>query len=187
MQHQPSLNGSNPPSRTQTPSATHPSNIAPQHVFDGVSLSEHAFQSPALSASHLRNPSPGSAASGADRGFDIPQTYDGVVQAMTSLRTRVSELEVINDLYRSEVSQYHHGQGSGALKPNVSGGGSGSGETAHQEDESSLRQQLQESHQRESDLRRRVEELESENADLRSGHRPSKKARTSEYPEPPAL
>lgn len=37
--------------------------------------------------------------------MDPPQTYDGLVAANNQLRTRVSELEVINDLFRGRVDE----------------------------------------------------------------------------------
>lgn len=86
-----------PISRTISPSGQQDPNIAPQHLFDGVSLAEHAFQSPSLPGLHLSQPSPSSASS--DRHLEPPMTYDQLVSTNTHLKTRVSELEVINMMY----------------------------------------------------------------------------------------
>ncbi|QIX00406.1 hypothetical protein AMS68_005923 [Peltaster fructicola] len=72
-------------------------NIAPQHVFDTVNLSPDAF--PGLA---LRQPSPSSASL---NGSSEPLTYDALLASNQSLRIRVSELEVINDLFRGRVSE----------------------------------------------------------------------------------
>lgn len=98
-----------------------------------------------------------------------------MVRELTQLRTRVSELEVINDLYRGTVSQYQQGQSGNAPQA----------EMTSRDEESHLRERLQQTQQREDDLKRRVEELESEVADLRGEQPPTKKVKTSEYPEPP--
>ena len=165
-----------PVSHNETPA--HPSNIAPQHIFDGVSSAEHAFQSPAIPAFQLRHPSPGSTSSFNDRNLEPPQTYEGLLQANTFLKTRVSELEVINDLYKGTVNQYEQG-------------GAPQAEMLPKDSESQLRQSLDQALHREEDLKRQVDELEREVAELRGEQpesRPAKRSRisdSSEYPEPP--
>ena len=161
-----------PVSRNETPA--HPSNIAPQHVFDGVSSAEHTFQSPAIPAFQLRQPSPGSTSSFNDRNLEPPQTYEGLLQANTFLKTRVSELEVINDLYKGTVNQYEQG-------------GAPQAEMVPRDSESQLRQSLDLALRREQDLKRQVDELEREVAELRGEQPPAKRSRIldSEYPEPP--
>lgn len=74
----------------------HDPNIAPQHMFDGVALHDHAFQTPVLPAlPHL-----GSQSSLHDRTIESgPLTYEELVASNNVLRTRVSELEVINMMY----------------------------------------------------------------------------------------
>lgn len=79
----------------------HDPNIAPQHMFDGVLLNEHGFQSPALSTL-INQPSPGSGSLN-DRQLEPPMTYDQLLNANTQLRTRVSELEVINMMYTEDA------------------------------------------------------------------------------------
>lgn len=164
-----------PVSRTETPSVNHPSNIAPQHMFDGVSLSDHQFHSPRIPSFQIRQPSPGSTSSINDRHLEPPQTFEGLLQANTHLKTRVSELEVINDLYRGTVTQYEQGNAPQA-------------EMIPRDSESQLRQLLEQSQRREEGLKRQVEDLEREVADLRADQPAAKRARlseASEYPEPP--
>jgi GATA-binding protein, other eukaryote len=70
----------------------HDPNIAPQHIFDGVNLAEQGFSgSPSLPPLNLGQPSPTS--------IDAAGGYEALVAANTNLRTRVSELEVINMVY----------------------------------------------------------------------------------------
>jgi len=90
-----------PISRISTPSMHHDPNIAPQHMFDGVTLNDHPFQpSPSLPALHLSQPSPGSMSSINDRSnLEPPQTYEQLLAQNATLRTRVSELEVINMVF----------------------------------------------------------------------------------------
>ncbi|RMZ78543.1 hypothetical protein DV737_g3821, partial [Chaetothyriales sp. CBS 132003] len=82
-----------PVSRTNTPSLHHDPNIAPQHMFDGVTLNDgaHFAGSPSLPPLNLGQPSPSN--------VEGSVSYDQLVAANTSLRTRVSELEVINMVY----------------------------------------------------------------------------------------
>ena len=177
VSHKTSSGGSDrsnsPVSRTETPSLH--SNIAPQHIFDGVSLADHAFQSPALPSLQLRQPSPGSTSSFNDRNLEPPQTYEGLLQANSSLKTRVNELEVINDLYRGTVTQYEQG-------------GAPQAEIIPRDSVSQLKQHLEQALRREEALKRQVEDLEREVAQLRGEQPPLKRSRLSEsleYPEPP--
>jgi GATA-binding protein len=74
-------------SRSGTPSQHQNPNIAPQHIFDTVTLPNDSFTSPA--PHHL----------------DTPQNFDALAAHNNALRTRVSELEVINDLFKGRVSE----------------------------------------------------------------------------------
>lgn len=119
-------------------------------MFDAVTLSEHGFNSAAgLSSLPLQQPSPGSTSSSNERHAEVPQTYEGVLAANTSLKTRVSELEVINGLFRGRVSQLEQAEAN-ARKA----------EMTARESDSRLRQSLDESKRREEDLSRKIGELE---------------------------
>lgn len=132
-----------PISRTGTPGLPHPSNIAPQHMFDGA-LHADPFHSPSLPNFALRQPSPSAASSINGSHLEPPLPYDTLAAQNTALKTRVSELEVINDLFRGRVGELE------------------SSEQAARERESQLRAELDEVKQREAELKRRLEELEGE-------------------------
>ncbi|KAF2279165.1 uncharacterized protein EI97DRAFT_166258 [Westerdykella ornata] len=126
-----------PISRTGTPSFAHQSNIAPQHMFDGA-LHPDAFHSPSLpSAFPLRQPSPSAASSVNGSHLDPPLAYDALMSQNTHLKTRVNELEVINELFRGRVSELENS-------------------------ESRLKAELDEMRQREADLKRKLDEFEAE-------------------------
>ena len=90
-----------PVSRTGTPGVQHDPNIAPQHLFDGATtMTDHHFNgSPSLPPLHLNQHSPSTISLSNDRHLDAPMSYDQLVATNTNLRTRVSELEVINMVY----------------------------------------------------------------------------------------
>ncbi|OJD32220.1 gata transcription factor [Diplodia corticola] len=160
-----------PLSRTGTPNLGHhhPSNIAPQHMFDGVTLNGHEFHSPSLpSFMPHRQPSP-SASSVNGSHLEPPMSYDGLATTNTALKTRVSELEVINDLFRGRVTELE--QSEQRARQNE----------AHARDhEKLLQQDLDDSHAREADLKRRVDELEAELAEYRGDGPRQKRMRLSD-------
>ncbi|KAF2135857.1 uncharacterized protein K452DRAFT_158288 [Aplosporella prunicola CBS 121167] len=158
-----------PLSRTGTPGLHHPSNIAPQHMFDGVTLNGHEFHSSSLPAFalHHRQPSP-SASSINGAHLEPPMTYDGLANTNTSLKTRVSELEVINDLFRGRVAELEQSEQRARTD-----------ETLARDAENRLRAGLEQSQAREADLKRRIEELEAELSEYRDGPR-QKKMRLSD-------
>lgn len=133
-----------PISRTGTPGFGHPSNIAPQHMFDGV-LHSDPFQSPQMPNFALRQPSPApSSLNGSASHLEPPLPYDTLSAQNTALKTRVSELELVNDLFRGRVSELEASEKS---VRNV---------------EADLRAELDQVKQREADLKRRLDELEAE-------------------------
>ncbi|EAT79216.2 hypothetical protein SNOG_13332 [Parastagonospora nodorum SN15] len=122
-----------PISRTGTPNFLHPSNIAPQHMFEQA-LNGDVFHSSALSAFGHRAPSP---ANSSINGMEAPLAAQN-----TALKTRVSEMELINDLFRNRVTELE------------------TSESAAKETEAKLRAELEEVRQRESSLKRRLDELD---------------------------
>lgn len=87
--------------------------------------------------------------------LEPPPTYDSLVQQNNGLRTRVSELEVINDLFRGRVAELENS-------------------------EQDARRNLEEANQRETDLKRRIQEMESEIAELRGDGHKHKRVRMSD-------
>lgn len=126
---------------------------------------------------NLRAPSPGSTSSANDRHLEPPLTYDGLLQANTTLKTRVSELEVINDLFRGRVDELEQSDANARRTAAM-----------QQDSENRFHQLLEQSQARENELKRQMEELEREVADLREPEPRAKRQRMSdgsEYPDPP--
>ena len=86
-----------------------PSNIAPQHVFDTVTLPHDSFISSSLPLYQQRSPSPGS-----NKPMVHPETPASAMEGLSTqnqlLSTRVKELEMINDLFRGRVSELEAGE-----------------------------------------------------------------------------
>jgi len=129
-----------PVSRTGTPNFLHPSNIAPEHMFQQA-LNGEVYHSPSLHGFAHRAPSP---ANSSINGLEAPLPYESLAAQNTALKTRVSEMELINDLFRNRVSELENS------------------ENAARETEAKLRAELEEVRQRESDLKRRLDEIEDE-------------------------
>lgn len=112
---------------------------------------EHNFQpSPSIPPLNLRQQSPSS--------LEQPQTYDSLLQSTTALKTRVSELEVINDLFRGRVAQLEQSDDNSRRT-----------ELMQRQTEKNFRQLLEESQVREMDLQRRISDLQRELAEFRGG------------------
>ncbi|CAK4033963.1 Transcriptional regulator GZF3 [Lecanosticta acicola] len=96
-------------SRSNTPALSQQNqNVAPPHIFDTVSLPSDTFASPSLPSFALRQPSPPPASlngTSSSSSHVEAQTYDALVHQNNTLRTRVSELEVINELFRGRVGE----------------------------------------------------------------------------------
>jgi GATA-binding protein len=86
-----------------------------------------------------------------DRHLEVPQTYEGLLAANTSLKTRVSELEVINELFRGRVAELEQSDATARRS-----------EMIVRDSEVRLRRSLEEAHRREDDLKRRINELEQQ-------------------------
>ena len=116
-----------------------------------------------------------------DRNSDTPQTHEQLIAYNSSLKTRVSELEVINELFRGRLSQLEQQEATARaeqtqLRVQLE---------ANQESEAQLRTQLEDVHSRENSLKRRLDELELELKEAKGGSgsksdRPAKRARTEE-------
>ena len=154
-------NGSTSPlSRNATP------NMYGGHMnaFDGSALNEHQFHSAALNGLNMRASSPGRSETSMNGGHMEGQTYEQLIAANSSLKTRVSELEVINELFRGRVAQLEHDEQNNRH-----------GQEMRRDAESDLQTQLEESRRRENQLKRRLDEYEQELAELREPTGPSSK------------
>lgn len=138
-------------------------------------LDDSHFQSGGLSGFSPNRP--GSPLNG-DRNLDSPQTHEQLIAANSALKTRVSELEVINELFRGRLGQLEHDEATARRGQEISG-----------QAEASLRAQLEDSHRRENNMKRRLDELELELKAVKDAtsfietDRPYKRARLSEQPE----
>lgn len=135
-----------PLDRVGTPSQQHASNIAPPHLFDNVSLPSDNFASPSLPAyAPPRQPSPNTLANGGTTHPHLGRS-DSETQ---HLNTRISELEVINDLFRGRVTQLE--QAERDARSDV---------RSKDEEIQRSRADLQTANTRISELQKRVAELE---------------------------
>ncbi|KAK8090920.1 hypothetical protein PG994_000425 [Apiospora phragmitis] len=141
-----------PVSRTATPSMYDPH----LPVFQGMDPNQ--FQSPSLPQYPIPGGSPGRSGSPVN---GEPETREQLIAANASLKTRVSELDLINELYRGRLTQleadsqaqdnYRHAAEQ-AQKNEAH-------ERAMRED---IQRQLEDSHRRENILKRRLDEIEQE-------------------------
>lgn len=138
------------------------------HPLDDPYNNHH---SPSLPPLHLRVPSPGRSTSPLNgrHTLDTPQTYEQLIAENASLKTRVSELEVINELFRGRVSQLEQDE-SNARR----------GEEMRRESEQDLMRRLEESQRRENQLKHRLDDVEREIGDLRDGAPRAKKMRVAD-------
>ena len=149
-----------PSSRNNTPGMhSHNPNIAPQHVFDNVSLSESSFQPAGLPTFALRQPSPAPSVNGMhpDHGHQYPENT-------ASLKTRVSELEVINDLFRGRVAELEQSEQDARAK-----------ESSARDVADQYKADLDSALVREAALKKRVELLEAEVESYKSQAAPAPK------------
>ncbi|KAF2225036.1 hypothetical protein BDZ85DRAFT_186916, partial [Elsinoe ampelina] len=122
-------------------------NIAPQHIFDHVSLAESAFNSPALPGFNLRQPSPSMSMNGNLDGAN--GAYTDLTGGGAHLKTRVSELEVINDLFRGRVAELESSEQEARRA-----------ESMAREETARMKRDLDAALAREEGLKRRIQELE---------------------------
>lgn len=127
-----------------------------------------------------------------DRNGDGPQTQEQLIAHNSSLKTRVSELEVINELFRGRLSQLEQQEAAARHGQELAGAEQSQLRTqleTTQLSEAQLRDQLEDSHRRENNLKRRLDEMELElqaakEAAGEEPERPAKKARTEPEIEP---
>jgi len=132
-------------------------------------LDEHHLQQPLSGfgvpgAGNGRVPSP-------MNGEGVPQTSEELLAMNSGLKTRIDELEVINDLIQRRLQHYEtYGTGAGPAAGNgLDGHDAAQAEAqlraqieALSASEAQLRSQLDESHRRENSMKRRLDEMELE-------------------------
>jgi GATA-binding protein len=93
-----------------------------------------------------------------DRHLDVPQTHEQLIAANSALKTRVSELELIHELFRGRLSQLEQDEATARRGQETSG----QAEAQLRAQLEASAKQLEESHRRENNLKRRLDELELE-------------------------
>ncbi|KAK3293922.1 uncharacterized protein B0H64DRAFT_175525 [Chaetomium fimeti] len=151
-----------PISRTGTP------NLYASHMGPMYQNLEDQFQAQQLSGfggPDGRAPSP----LNGDR-LDMPQTNEQILATNASLKTRVSELEVIQELYRGRIQQLEQEEANRQAQEKSK---TEANEQLHtqlsvmNESHAQLQKELEESHRRENMLKRRLDELEVELKDAK--------------------
>lgn len=134
-------------------------------------LDDHHLQQP-LSGFGVPGPGNGRAPSPLN-GEGVPQTHEEMLALNSGLKTRIDELEVINDLIQRRL-QHYETYGTGAAPATGAGLVDGGHDAAQLEaqlraqidalagSEAQLRSQLEESHRRENAMKRRLDEMEQE-------------------------
>ena len=120
---------------------------------------------------HLRQPSPGRSTSPLNgaQGLEVPLTFEQLIAQNSSLKTRVSELEVINELFRGRVAQLEQDEANARR-----------GEEMRRESEQDLMRRLEESQRRENQLKHRLDDVERELSEVRDGAPRAKKMRVAD-------
>ncbi|ROT38669.1 hypothetical protein SODALDRAFT_339987 [Sodiomyces alkalinus F11] len=154
--------GNSPGSRADTPSLYNPG----MPVFQG--LDDPQFQSFAMSSNSPNRPA--SPLNG-NRHLDPPQTHEQLIATNSALKTRVSELEFINELFRGRLGQLEHDEANARRGQEING-----------QTEAQLRAELEESHRRENNLKRRLDELELELQNVKDALEATEPGRATKKP-----
>ncbi|KAJ6008401.1 hypothetical protein N7540_012377 [Penicillium herquei] len=166
-----------PLSRNETPGFgslhAHNSNIAPQHMFDSVTRGDGA-----LNLSGKMVPMPLGSPSAMN---ESPQTYESLLALNTSLKTRVSELDLINELFRGRVAELEQSDASARRSEMIAR----DSESRLRDSEARLRRSLEDAQHREEALKRRINELENQLAEAEgdNGEPSAKRIRLSDMVE----
>ncbi|KAL7628919.1 GATA zinc finger protein 3 [Parahypoxylon ruwenzoriense] len=165
-----------PVSRTATPTLYDPHLTAFQAM-------DH-FQSD-LPQYPLPGGSPGHEAStmnGEQQGMEVGQTHEQLLAANSSLKTRVSELELVNELYRGRLQQLEQdNQTADNYRHSAELSAKEAATERMQREE--IQRQLEDSHRRENILKRRLDEMEQENQELKSKVEESESERAAKKPK----
>ncbi|KAI0200382.1 hypothetical protein F4808DRAFT_169089 [Astrocystis sublimbata] len=148
-----------PVSRTTTPNVYDP-NLTSFQTMDHFQHDGLSYAMPDAASGRAASPT-----NGEQQPVDVPLTHEQLAAANSSLKTRVSELDLINELYRGRLQQleqdnqtadnYRHAAEMSAKEAAT--------ERAHRED---IQRQLDDSHRRENSLKRRLDDMEQELQEL---------------------
>ena len=101
--------------------------------------------------------------------LEVPPTFEQLIAQNSALKTRVSELEVINGLFGGRVTQLEQDEQNARR-----------GEEMRRDSEQDLMRRLEESQRRENQLKRRLDDVERELSELRDGAPRAKKMRVAD-------
>lgn len=124
--------------------------------------------------------------------LDMPQTHEQLLAANASLKTRVSELEVIQELYRGRIQQLEQEEVNRQAQEKSNSEAEVQLRVqldATSEAHGQLQKELEESHRRENMLKRRLDELEVELKDAKEAlevHESGREAKRARPEEPAA-
>ncbi|KAF3055628.1 GATA type zinc finger protein asd-4 [Daldinia childiae] len=165
-----------PVSRTATPSLYDPHLTAFQAM-------DH-FQSDALNQYPIPDGSPShqSPMNGDQQITDVPQTHEQLIAANSSLKTRVSELELVNELYRGRLQQLEQDMQTADNYRHSAENSAKEAATERMQREE-IQRQLEDSHRRENILKRRLDEMEQENQELKMKVEESESERVAKKPK----
>jgi len=158
-------------------------------VFNGHlddHYNQHIHHSPSLPQMHLqRQSTPGRCTSplNGQNHLGLSQTPEQLIAENSSLKTRVSELEVINELFRGRVTQLEQDEnnarrGEDMRRESEQNTSAQFTEFQRRLDESQRR--LEESQRRENQLKRRLDDVERELNEMKDGAPPAKKMRVAD-------
>ena len=142
------VDDNSPISRTGTPNL-YASHLP--HIYQNVDDQFQAQQLSGFVGPDGRAPSP-------LNGEQMPQTTEQLLATNASLKTRVSELEVIQELYRGRIQQLEQEEAN----RQVAEKNKNEAEQQLRAQLESVTKELEESHRRENMLKRRLDELEVE-------------------------
>ncbi|KAI1394084.1 uncharacterized protein F4822DRAFT_387007 [Hypoxylon trugodes] len=166
-----------PVSRTATPSLYDPHLTAFQAMDHFQSESLQQYPIPGGSPGHPQSPM-----NGDQQGLEVPQTHEQLIAANSSLKTRVSELELVNELYRGRLQQLEQDmQTADNYRHSAESAAKDAATERLQREE--IQRQLEDSHRRENILKRRLDEMEQENQDLKSKAEESESERAAKRPK----
>lgn len=143
-----------PVSRTATPNmySAHPMYQTAEEQFQAQQLTNFGV----TGASPGRVPSPMNG-----ERLDLPQTQEQLIQANSTLKTRVSELEVIQELYRGRIQQLEQEENL-RLQEAAPNSELLARLAALTEELAQKQKDMEDGHRRENMLKRRLDELELE-------------------------
>ncbi|KAI5781251.1 hypothetical protein EDC01DRAFT_619861, partial [Geopyxis carbonaria] len=159
-----------PQSRSGTPLPP-PSHLGHSSLYDPMMSHpmDHSNTLPSLNTLNQPAGSPaGSHSSMSERHMEQPPTMDSLINTNNKLKTRVAELELVNDLFRSRVTELENSEANIRRA-----------EISRREVETQLRLCLDSAQKKEGELKRRLEDTERELQEVR-GDRLRKKVRVSD-------